>query len=900
MNTETDLYSSPVSSPVSSPNPTTQEVSTCLTRQKAQEEIEFLSILMENTATILNAYKNKRFFDENDFSYKAEMSRYREANKIINKYSFAQAVSNAPRTQIGPLSGSKTSTQNEARPIKNNRLNPNYSHNQQEEKFSHSIDLLLVLADILKIGNRKKPQKIIGIRLIFNWRFKMSLRFECKSEGKTRIPSSRNAFSRNSLQNDNPLSKCRRSSSVDSRARGSGGMPLKPRSTSEERKSLFHSSRKSSINFNECKTLKEQRPLADKAYQKKKILELLEYLNETSFKSQISASKLLQPSKKDFEIIFQHLAQFFETDYVVKKIEEEAPRILKSLCYPFIPTKSAFVYIARTNWPTLLGCLLFLMDMAKFAESIDTKLFFNTAENENPQEHAYLNETSFKSQISASKLLQPSKKDFEIIFQHLAQFFETDYVVKKIEEEAPRILKSLCYPFIPTKSAFVYIARTNWPTLLGCLLFLMDMAKFAESIDTKLFFNTAENENPQEHAILLNYIFTSYISKDDEEEEINFFTQLIKSRNPYDIEYLRGQNEGLKLALEQVKTEVEEINDLKANSEQHDVIAKQYENYFSQMKDHRQKKEIMCEKLSKELAEKEAELQNLKDILAQKQASFDAQGFDGKKQMSYYDSQKKELSEKLQLKNSGFKKLQSECWDAEMQYAKDLDKGTSTCETFNELYSNVNEITINIIDTLRNARDPNIKNLCSNFTFDFPDCKMQLVQKSILQQSNTCKSALEEMKKKIDATDLFLNCLATKENEKLQEIMIKKSDVSVKIKVTSSQETKKERGLNAEEKQALEEVKALEIECDEMLKVLERVRAETVMSENKNALFIEEYKELQEVKKKKKRILDNYFSEQKKLFIHHSKVFNNTKREIDESGELICAIISKKLEKEDM
>ncbi|GFT45557.1 putative kinetochore protein NDC80 [Nephila pilipes] len=788
MNTETDLYSSPVSSPVSSPNPTTQEVSTCLTRQKAQEEIEFLSILMENTATILNAYKNKRFFDENDFSYKAEMSRYREANKIINKYSFAQAVSNAPRTQIGPLSGSKTSTQNEARPIKNNRLNPNYSHNQQEEKFSHSIDLLLVLADILKIGNRKKPQKIIGIRLIFNWRFKMSLRFECKSEGKTRIPSSRNAFSRNSLQNDNPLSKCRRSSSVDSRARGSGGMPLKPRSTSEERKSLFHSSRKSSINFNECKTLKEQRPLADKAYQKKKILELLEYLNETSF----------------------------------------------------------------------------------------------------------------KSQISASKLLQPSKKDFEIIFQHLAQFFETDYVVKKIEEEAPRILKSLCYPFIPTKSAFVYIARTNWPTLLGCLLFLMDMAKFAESIDTKLFFNTAENENPQEHAILLNYIFTSYISKDDEEEEINFFTQLIKSRNPYDIEYLRGQNEGLKLALEQVKTEVEEINDLKANSEQHDVIAKQYENYFSQMKDHRQKKEIMCEKLSKELAEKEAELQNLKDILAQKQASFDAQGFDGKKQMSYYDSQKKELSEKLQLKNSGFKKLQSECWDAEMQYAKDLDKGTSTCETFNELYSNVNEITINIIDTLRNARDPNIKNLCSNFTFDFPDCKMQLVQKSILQQSNTCKSALEEMKKKIDATDLFLNCLATKENEKLQEIMIKKSDVSVKIKVTSSQETKKERGLNAEEKQALEEVKALEIECDEMLKVLERVRAETVMSENKNALFIEEYKELQEVKKKKKRILDNYFSEQKKLFIHHSKVFNNTKREIDESGELICAIISKKLEKEDM
>ncbi|GFU33610.1 hypothetical protein NPIL_226161 [Nephila pilipes] len=77
-NTEMDLYSSPVSSPASSPNPTTQNDSPWISRQKVQE-IDFLSVPMENKAATLNAYKSRRFFDENNFLHKAELSQYREA-----------------------------------------------------------------------------------------------------------------------------------------------------------------------------------------------------------------------------------------------------------------------------------------------------------------------------------------------------------------------------------------------------------------------------------------------------------------------------------------------------------------------------------------------------------------------------------------------------------------------------------------------------------------------------------------------------------------------------------------------------------------------------------------------------------------------------------------------------
>lgn len=50
------------------------------------------------------------------------------------------------------------------------------------------------------------------------------------------------------------------------------------------------------------------------------------------------------------------------------------------------------------------------------------------------------------------------------------------YEVKRIEDEAPKILKNLGYPFMVNKSAFVYVARANWPTLL-VLIWLMDLNK---------------------------------------------------------------------------------------------------------------------------------------------------------------------------------------------------------------------------------------------------------------------------------------------------------------------------------------------------------------------------------------------------------------------------------------
>ncbi|GFT61397.1 hypothetical protein NPIL_291951 [Nephila pilipes] len=115
-NNEMELYS-----PVSSPIPRTQEDSPCLNRQKVQDGIQFLNIFLENTAATLSAYKNRRFFDENDFTFQAELSRYREAEARLQN--MVSAYSAIPPCEYNGCPYHSEHSQNE-RNIPSNNLSP--------------------------------------------------------------------------------------------------------------------------------------------------------------------------------------------------------------------------------------------------------------------------------------------------------------------------------------------------------------------------------------------------------------------------------------------------------------------------------------------------------------------------------------------------------------------------------------------------------------------------------------------------------------------------------------------------------------------------------------------------------------------------------------------------------
>ncbi|GFS84130.1 hypothetical protein NPIL_246771 [Nephila pilipes] len=126
-NNEMELYS-----PVSSPIPTTQEDSPSLNRQKIQEEIQFLNIFLENTAATLSAYKNRRFFDENDFTFQAELSRYREAEARLQN--MVSAYSANPPCEYNGCPYHSEHSQNE-RNIPTNNLSPKNTPQKRTTKL---------------------------------------------------------------------------------------------------------------------------------------------------------------------------------------------------------------------------------------------------------------------------------------------------------------------------------------------------------------------------------------------------------------------------------------------------------------------------------------------------------------------------------------------------------------------------------------------------------------------------------------------------------------------------------------------------------------------------------------------------------------------------------------------
>lgn len=121
--------------------------------------------------------------------------------------------------------------------------------------------------------------------------------------------------------------------------------------------------------------VKDSRPLSNRVYQKQMIEEILEFLNESGYPYSISPKVLSAPTTKEFLRVFEHLYGFLNTTFKMeKKFEEEVPRILKSLSYPFTISKSAMFAIGSLHtWPTLLGALHWMVELIKTVNTIDVE-----------------------------------------------------------------------------------------------------------------------------------------------------------------------------------------------------------------------------------------------------------------------------------------------------------------------------------------------------------------------------------------------------------------------------------------------------------------------------------------------------------------------------------------------
>jgi len=120
---------------------------------------------------------------------------------------------------------------------------------------------------------------------------------------------------------------------------------------------------------------RDPRPLRDRSFQARISQELLEYLTHNNFelemKHSLGQNTLRSPTQKDFNYIFQWLYHRIDPGYRFQKaMDAEVPPILKQLRYPYEKgiTKSQIAAVGGQNWPTFLGMLHWLMEIAQMMD----------------------------------------------------------------------------------------------------------------------------------------------------------------------------------------------------------------------------------------------------------------------------------------------------------------------------------------------------------------------------------------------------------------------------------------------------------------------------------------------------------------------------------------------------
>ncbi|XP_064628544.1 kinetochore protein NDC80 homolog [Lineus longissimus] len=229
----------------------------------------------------------------------------------------------------------------------------------------------------------------------------------------------------------------------------------------------------------------------------------------------------------------------------------------------------------------------------------------------------FLQMKHYPHKISTRILHSPATKEVIHIFEFLYGYIQPGYVMKnKHEEEIPRLMKMIEYPFNLTKNMMFTIgAPHTWPCVLGALIWLVEYIEGAMNTDIEavMFPNEAdefEAESEPEKLILYNYLAKSYSmymagadSFTEVEEELLNSLKMRYAGSGGSVDQLAETNRRLMAELDELQKEPDRLASVQ---EYHYNISRD----FSKFKDYLEKMEMVKVNLSKKMAENQEELNN--------------------------------------------------------------------------------------------------------------------------------------------------------------------------------------------------------------------------------------------------------------------------------------------------
>jgi len=117
--------------------------------------------------------------------------------------------------------------------------------------------------------------------------------------------------------------------------------------------------------------LPDPRNIGEKEFMNRSIKQLIEYLTKHGYDGAVSPKILSKPATKDFTSIVLFLFRQLDPNYKhTGKFEDEMIAMFKYLGYPFPIAKSNISAVGSPHaWPTLLGCIMWLVDLLNYSEA---------------------------------------------------------------------------------------------------------------------------------------------------------------------------------------------------------------------------------------------------------------------------------------------------------------------------------------------------------------------------------------------------------------------------------------------------------------------------------------------------------------------------------------------------
>ncbi|KAF8535535.1 HEC/Ndc80p family-domain-containing protein [Trichophaea hybrida] len=256
----------------------------------------------------------------------------------------------------------------------------------------------------------------------------------------------------------------------------------------------------------------------------------------------------------------------------------------------------------------------------------------------------YLLENNFemdmKYQLPHNALQSPTQKDFYHIFQWLYKRLDPGYefTSPKPETEVMPQLANLRYPYSNsiTKTQLTAVGSGNtWPTLLGMLHWMMELAQITDAYRNGDFDAAAEQEGVgiESEKIVFRYMskcYNAWLAENDDHEE--FEQEMQQAFEERDAGFLEELHQ-LEIENAAIKKELEDLNEshqpLQKLQEEKAVLeedAKKFGIYISAMDAKMQRYTENIEKIKKEIVTAQAELEKTEKQKATLQAQVDAQG----------------------------------------------------------------------------------------------------------------------------------------------------------------------------------------------------------------------------------------------------------------------------------